>query len=156
MKSENNFKNGFTLIELIVAIAISGLILVAMSSLMFALFSSNKRVTQLDTLEQAKNDLQGELSNSVRWAKAITFTTDELNVDNGITNNIFRFQGGKLYKNGISLVSNDVKVTSFDIKNLSTDLAYKSLVISIDLEHAKFNAVKDSLRVVASQRYGSQ
>ena len=77
MKHRTSIIQGFSLIELLAGISLTGMIFLGSTSLMFALFNSNSRVKQLDILEQTKNDLQVELSNQVRWAKTVNILSPQ-------------------------------------------------------------------------------
>jgi prepilin-type N-terminal cleavage/methylation domain-containing protein len=148
-------KQGFTLIELLIGIALSGMIFIAVSSVIFILFSSNTRVKQLDTMAQTKNDLQLELSNSIRWAKDISIT-DAGHTINLITsddkNIVYRWDTDTLYKDDVALTPKEITVKGFTAADYSASTNLKSLEITIDLEDAKFKAVKDTMRLVVSQR----
>ncbi len=151
-------KSGFTMIELLIGITVSAFIFIGSSSLMFALFTSNNRVNQQSSLEQAKNDIEAELSKAVRWAKAIQVDqyTFALTVENsdGTTNTYARSSDGTLTKDGAALTAKSINVISMTIDDYSKDskIPQKSLVITLELENKEFKAIKDTVRIVASQR----
>jgi prepilin-type N-terminal cleavage/methylation domain-containing protein len=151
---------GFTLIELLIGIALSSLIFLGSSSLVFSVFASNAKVRQLDLIEQAKSDLTIELNNNLRWAQAISISADfhtlTIASADGKTA-IYSLQNGAVIKNGQPLTPKNISVTDFTIQDysLQSTSAEKSLLISITLQNAQFNAVADTLKIVVSQRFGS-
>lgn len=150
---------GFTIIELIIAIGLAGLIFLASSSLMFAIFSSNTRVHQLDQLEQTKTDFNFEFSNAIRWSKQIEITSDGtllITDQNGLLQT-YALKNGALTKNDSPLHTADVTITSFLVQDYSQNstVSQKSILITIELQHKTFNAVKETMRIVASQRYAT-
>ncbi len=158
MQNRKNNRSGFTLIELLVVIAISGMIFLSVSALLIALFASNTRITQLDLLQQAKNDLQAELSNAIRWSRSVTISgaNDVLDVENAdLSHSVYQIDSNRrLAKNGVPLVGNDVAITSFSVRNLSVSPAYASLLllVSLNLQSSSFVAVHDTMNLVVSQR----
>lgn len=161
ISQKNNRQNqsaGFTLIELLIGIAISGLIFVAIGSLMLVLLTSNTRTKQLDELEQAKNDLLQNISNTVRWGGKINYIdmgdSDILEVGTAPTLVSFNLNNGVLERNGQPLNSTKIKITGFNIDDFSipTSANLKSLQITLTMEYQNFTSVKDILRIVVSER----
>lgn len=143
-------KNGFTLLELIVGMAIAALIFLAVSSLIVLLFSSNTRTKQLDQLAQTKNDLQIELSNTIKWGQDISFTNSPAQIS--VDSVVYRLDSEQIYKNDVPLTSFLVRVTNMEIHNYSVNPQYVSLDITVDLEHKNISVVHDQLHFVVSQR----
>lgn len=154
-----NKKSGMTMIELLVGLALSGIIFIASSSLMVSLFSSNVRLKQQETLEQSKSDLIIELSDSIRWARDIII--DETNnrviitMRDG-TNKTFVKNGNQFLKNGEPLTSTAITMTDFRIEEYSksSNNQLKSVLVTLAFENEQFNAVKDRLSFIATQRIG--
>jgi prepilin-type N-terminal cleavage/methylation domain-containing protein len=149
-------RGGFTLIELLIGVTLSGMIFLAVTSLITVLLTSNTRSKQLDELEQAKNDVMQELSNTTRWGGVITITD---NVDQDIVSigqigseKTYQIQSGALVKDGARLTSDQITVTRFNVEDRSATNALKSLEIEIEMENKRFTAIKDSFRIVVSER----
>ncbi len=144
---------GVTMVELIIGMAVASMIFLAVSSLIVLLFSSNNRVKQLEVLAQAKNDLQFELSNAIKWGNTITFANTpypQIVVDS-LT---YRLENERIYKNDIPLTAEEVRITEMLINNYSVNPLYASLDINISLEHKNFAVIRDQLHLVVSQRPG--
>lgn len=145
-------KTGFTLVELLIALALSGLIFVMASSLMVTLLATQTKSRKLETFDQTKNDLYVDLYHTLKWSKSITFQDhgqiDELTADT----TLYRLQDGRLLKNDVPLTSQNIIVSAFDIASYSTTPDYSSLAITISLQDNNFNLSQDTLKVVVSQR----
>ncbi|RJR14586.1 prepilin-type N-terminal cleavage/methylation domain-containing protein [Candidatus Microgenomates bacterium] len=150
-------RNGFTLIELMIAVAISGLIFIAATAVMGSLFASNARNRQIDALEQVKNDLTQELTNNVRWAENVTFTSSTLTIEQ-IDHSILAYNliDGRLLKNSEPITPQDVVIVDWQITNYSQTADYPSLIIEVDMEHKQFATVQDVFKIVVSQRFGAK
>lgn len=151
---------GFTLIELLIGIILTSMIFLASSAVIVALFNSNIRLKQLDTLEQAKNDLLNEFSNTLKWAKTITLspTQDQISGEDAEGHAFtYRYDPTKkqLLRDNQALTGLEVAVTGFTVTDYSINkngTAPVSLEINIELESAKFTPIKDRMRIVVSQR----
>jgi len=145
---------GFTLVELMVAISISGIIFLAVSAIIGTLFSSSARVTQIDTLAQLKDDISKDISTSVRWASSVVVSpgNDELTLTStqGDTT-VYRLVDNELLKNDIRLHPADHEVTAFSVHDYGAGKK-ASLEIEIALRSKKFTARSDTITVVISQR----
>jgi prepilin-type N-terminal cleavage/methylation domain-containing protein len=141
-------RKGFSLIELVVAMALSAIIFMISTTLMMSIMTSNTKNLRQEAFEQVKNDLQSELSNAIRWSSSITFSPGVLTVD-GV---VYQLNGGVITKNGEALTSQNVLITSFNIQNLSNSASYASLKLDFQLQNKNDPAVKDTMRLVVSQR----
>jgi len=153
---------GFTLVELLVGIALSSLIFMAISTLMLVLFSSSSRVAQMDRLEQTQNDLQAELSNAIRWADQVDVTDSaRIKVYHESEETEYYIEEGRLYKKTSTamqvLTSQDVLINSLTAVNYSTASFGEpdpkvSLNITIEMQDKQFFHVLDTVNLVVSQR----
>lgn len=154
-------KNGFTIIELLIGISITAIIFTGASSLIFSLFTSDARNQQIDEIEQAKNSLQGELSDSIRWAQIIqTPNLQQLTITSStgevITYVLENKQIVKKYNaKTVSLTPENVIIDNFDIDILSNSSNSKSIIINVEMTHAQKNTIKDVMRLVTTQRVTS-
>lgn len=108
-------KKAFTLVEILVGLSIFSAIFIIATSLVVNVFSATTKGRQLDALEQAKNDLQAEFGNSIRWADSLSFRNGNLNID-GV---IYSVRDGKLYRDNLALTSDEVVVTRLDVSKYS-------------------------------------
>lgn len=145
---------GFTLIEILVAISISGIIFLAASALLVSLVSSNARVSQLDAMSQVKDDIAKDLSNSIRWASDIVVSTE----NDGITitdtqgdSTTYRTDTNRLLKNDTPIHSDEFEVTQLSVHDYSAG-GQASLEIQLAIRSKKFTARNDTIRLVVSQR----
>lgn len=149
-------QTGTTLVELLIGIAIAGMVFLVTSSLILALFNSNNRSKQLDTLEQAKNNLNAEMTNTIKWARTVSAVPNQISLTAANDDEIvysYDALNKTLLKNNQRLIPEDILVTGFDVKNFSADRSVSaSLEITVEMEHKHFAAVKDRLRIVVSQR----
>lgn len=148
---------GINLIELLISLGVSSFLFLASSSIFFSFFSADLQVKQLDIIEQTKFDIQKDLSNSIRWAKHVTVANnhDAFSVempDKKIYT--YNLKNGKLMKNNSPITQSEIIITSFQVNDYSRIQKYASLVILVDMEHFKFNSVKDTMKLAVSQRYG--
>lgn len=149
------FKNkaaGFTLMELLIGITLASLIFLGSSSLVIVLFTSSARASQRDEMEQAKNDIMQDLSNSIRWAEGVSFDSSSITVAVDPTDAFYQLQGERLFKNGTAITPETIAVTSMTINDYSASTSVVSLKIDIDFEHAQFSTFKDRMSIVVSQR----
>lgn len=141
-------QKGFTLIELLVGVLISVMIFLTAGSMIALLFRTDMRTKNTENLEQTKNDIQGELSNKIRWAQDISFSPSSLTLDE----TEYTLTSGRLLKNGDPLTSSDVVIKSFNILNLSRSTDIYSLEITIEMENKHQTTAQDIMKLVVSQR----
>jgi len=139
---------GFTLIEILLGVAISVLIFITAGSVMVTLYNSSTRTKQSQSLEQTKNDLQLEFLNNVRWGEEIESNLNSLRVDE----TVYELVDGRINKNGEAITSSEVEVRDFSVVDYSTSDGVASLEISIELVNKRLPSVSERLRVVVSQR----
>ncbi len=136
----------FTLVELILGVAVSSIIFIAATSAYVFLLKTSSKLNQSQALEQAKNDLFQELSNAIRWAPKGT-------IKNCLEINDIKYkhQSKSLTKDGESLVPNSIEITDFSCTNHSTLPDYKSLQIFIALKDTTTSR-SDTLDFIVAQR----
>lgn len=172
MKKINLFsKIGFSSIELIVGISISGMLLIGTMSLIYILFISNSQVTRLDQLEQAVNDVYEEIARSVRWSKItgppdstldgefmkVVAGDDSITVykRNPTTNQLFKdTYNADLTPKSLNqpLTNTTIKVTNLILNNYSVHPSVVSYEFTLDLKHNYLPNVTKSFTHVISQR----
>ncbi len=149
-------QSGFSLLELLIGVVLSSMIFLAVTSLITVLLTSNSRSKQLDELEQTKNDLVQELSNTTRWGGDITLTDnaeqDSLKIGPVGIEKTYLIENGALTRNGIRITSDQVTVTKFNVDERSGVNSLSSLEIEIEMENKGFKAIKDNFRIVVSKR----
>ncbi len=141
-------EKGLTIVEMIIGMTISVIILMISTSMMVNIFYKDTKSKQSEILSQVKNDLQSEITVGVRWAETLSFSDNELVVDNSI----YRLNDGVIEKNGEAITPSSVYIEEFEIDDFSTTLQQKSLRVNIAMRHRDFSSVSDSLEVVVSQR----
>ena len=151
-----------TLIELLIGITLTSFIFLSASSLMLTLFASNTRSKQIDILDEAKDDLQAELTGAVRWSAKVEVlnsnTLQVTSIDGTSHTYAFNTASKTILKDGESLAIKDVSFTQFavtDYSDQSVAASPVSLEIIIDMEHTRFPILKDHFRIVVSQRVGA-
>ena len=152
MNKKSNIK-GFTLIELIIGVLITTFIFLGASALILTLFGTSGRVQKSQSLDQAKNDIQVELTNNIKWAKILLIEPDSITAD-GV---IYKFESdGRLYKNGIPMTSGEIFLKNVYITDLSrTRVSGEELIslkVTLDLESKRSSNISDHLNLVVSQR----
>lgn len=147
MQKKHN-QQGLTLIELLIGMTMSAMIFLVSSSLMASLFFSDTKSKHKEILEQAKNDIQSELSNQIRWGQTIAVTPNQLTID-GAT---YQITNERLYKNGDPLTPSDVVIDNFKVEDYSTLPYLASLRVEVELHHKTNTSAHDTLTLVASQR----
>lgn len=152
---KNILQRGFTLLELLVGMVITGIIVMGVTSFMVLLFSSNLRLKQVDLLEQTKYDIQNDISNAARWAQTITIHSSGngftvINTDGKST--VYQFQNNQLLKNSVSIVPDDVSITQMSVTDNSGTPDLASLDIHLALEQRSFRAAQSTAHIVISQR----
>lgn len=148
-----NSKNGFSLIELLIAISLSGILFLGVSTLMISLFQSNTRVRQIDRLEQTKNDVAIELTNAIRWAKTVSFDTNALVLQTpNSTTNTYKFENNKVFKNDSPITPPDVIVSNFVARNFGASPNLPLVQVSMDIADKQFPTITSHTQFVVSQR----
>jgi hypothetical protein len=143
-----NNKKGITLIELLIGITLSAAIFVVATSLIASIFTTDTKGRNLQAIAQVKDNIQAELSESVRWGNVILVSPNELTVDSSIYN----LRQGRIYKDNNPLTPESVEIKSFTINDLSANSQYKSLQINVELAYKATVDQTDSFAVVVSQR----
>lgn len=153
MKKNNGLpaQAGFTLIELLIGVTIAVMIFMTASSVMALLFRSDLKTKRIEQIQQTKNDLQIEFTNSIKWASTISFTPDQMSTLT-IDQNVYSVADGQLRRNNDPITPSSLTVKKFTVQDYSLDGAIKSLELVVDIENENNNSVKDSIRLVVSQR----
>ena len=145
-------KKAFTLIELVIALGMSAIVFVVVSSLVVMILSTNTKARRQEVFEQTKNDLVVELINNVRWGKQVDVTdngeTDTLTVDSVV----YRLEDGRVTKNGEPISPQSVEITSFDIGDYSAQDGLAGLEIKLGMRDRSFSLLTDTLEVAVAQR----
>ena len=142
-------RKGFTLVELMIAMTLSALIFVTVSSLLVTILTANTKSRRQEAFEQVKNDLGSEFSSTLRWAQEVVIGEDDsLTVDG----KVYRADGGRLTKDGQAITPEGVRVESFSVNSLSRSADLTSVKVEVELTDASFNLAQDRLVVVVSQR----
>lgn len=152
---KQSFRQGFTLIEILVGTVLTGVISLGVVSIMMLLFTSSTRVKQQDAIEQTKYNLQGELSNSIRWATSVTvlpsgsgFSAEQADG----TTVTYELQNNQLLKDSVVITPEDVEITTMSVTNKSLNSNLVSLAIDLSVRQKSFTTVQDTARIVVSQR----
>lgn len=141
-------KKGISLIELLLAIALSAIIFVIASSIMMGVARSNLNSRRQENFEQVKNDVQNELVNSIKWAKEVTWTTNQITIDG----KIIKLEGMKIFRDSDAITPDSVRITKMEIAELGPGDENVSLKVTIEMQNAQIATVKDSFVVVATKR----
>jgi len=142
---------GFTLVELLLGITISVMIFLTATSVLSLLFRSDVKTKRIDELEQAKNDLSAEFSNKIRWASNITYTNGA-NATLSIDESEYTLSNERVLKGDQPLTPASVAVKKLQVTNYSNNPLIKSLEIVVEMESKNNSSVKQSVRIIASQR----
>ena len=144
---------GFTLIEILVAITMAAIIFIAVLALMQAIMGSSRKTKMKQTIEQTKNDLLIDISNNTKWAEAGTLEVPS-NPDEGwikVGGELeYRLDTGegRIQRNGEYLTSKNIVIEDF-IVNQHND---SSLEIEINMKHKINPDLKDSMVIIVSPR----
>ena len=122
---ERNLVSGFTLIELLVGLAVMTAIFILASSLVIDILDKNLKSEKKQIIEQVKNDLQAEVSNSVRWANNISFIGGVFEVDDSKYH--LDYTDNRLYKNGVPFTPMDVVISRFEVERFSSPVSTTEL-----------------------------
>lgn len=148
-------KKGFTLMELLLALGMSALIFVVVSSLMVTILSSNTKSKRNEVFEQIKNDLVVEFINRVRWAQVVS-AEDNASSD-VITADADRYMlnNGILLRNNEPITPENIEVTRFDVVNKSNIENKAGLEITVSFRDRNFVLLEDVLNIQVAQRVRS-
>jgi len=142
-------RRGFTLVELVVVIGLSGLIFVVVSGLTVSLLTVGTKNRHQQTLEQARDDVTSDISNIVKWREGIlAWDNNRLQVGDVV----YEKSGDRFLKNGVSLLGENVVVTEMGIENYSALEDYPSLIVGLKIESRVLPQVKDEIKLVVSRR----
>ena len=142
-------RRGFTLVELVVVIGLSGLIFVVVSGLTVSLLTVGTKNRHQQTLEQARDDVTSDISNIVKWREGIlAWDKNRLQVGDVV----YEKSGDRFLKNGVSLLGENVVVTEMGIENYSALEDYPSLIVGLKIESRVLPQVKDEIKLVVSRR----
>ena len=161
MNIQTKLQTGFTLMEVLVGVTLFSFVFLSVMTATVVLVNSNSRVKQIDHLEQAKNDLQLEFANSIRWAKTITLISpSELTIthtDGSTSEYKLDTSSNRITKNGTPITSDTVDIVNFEINDYSRlpTPSPRSLQLFIEMQHQDFSSVRQTFRLVVSQRVGS-
>ncbi len=148
MKQKYFYRTGFTLIELLIALGISSIIFVVVSTVLASIMTANMKSRRMESFEQVKNSLAAEITGSVKWSETVNFTENSL----AANERVYSLESGRIWKNGEPITPESVKINSFTISNYSTLIGLVGLEVNIEMEDANNALLKDSLKVVISQR----
>lgn len=135
-------QKGFTLIEILLALTLSSFVFVIVSTLIMTLFTANTKSRRSESLQQVKNDLFVELSNSIRWAKVINI--DQASNSLVLDAATYTLNNGAIYKNGAVLTPGNVEVTSFEMREAVTVAEYPGVELTIEFEN-KVNGLNSEI-----------
>jgi ABC-type Na+ efflux pump permease subunit len=137
------------MIEFLVAIALTSIIFVVISSVIISTMQTSTKNKQSQILEQTKNDLAADLSNNIKWATRITVGagSDSFILTNDATPIEYKLDAKSIVKDGSALTPTRISVTAFTVtRRLS------SLEITVDMEDTQNTAIKDTLSLILSPR----
>ncbi len=141
-------ENGFTLLEVLIAIAIFGIAFAVVLMILTAVSTASLTSGRQEGFEQVKNNLAVEFSNSVRWAKDVQVGGTTLTVD-GLP---YTLNSGRITKDGQPITPANITVTDFSVGQYSTVPGYSSVKIIIGLADTNLATITDSEKIVVSQR----
>ena len=142
-------KTGLTLVELVVAIGLSGMMFVLVAGLTVSLLTVGTKNRHQQALEQVRDDVSSDMSNVVKWQEgSITWDDNRLQIG-GV---IYEKNGDRLLKNGVSLLGENVSLTGMSVENYSLEADYPSLVVNLKIESRALPQVKDEIKLVVSRR----
>lgn len=140
---------GFTLIEFLIAIVLTSIIFVVVSSVIISTMYNTTKNKQGQILEQTKNDLAADLSNNIKWATRINVgaNTNSFILYNGPDSVEYKLNNKTVVKGNDALTPSQVAVTSFIVNR-----RLSSLEINIEMEDTQNRTIKDSLHLILSPR----
>ncbi|KKU63211.1 MAG: hypothetical protein UX87_C0019G0002 [Candidatus Amesbacteria bacterium GW2011_GWA1_47_16] len=142
------YRKAFTLVELLIGLALAGMVFVMISSFMVTLLNSTVKDKRRQAFEQTKNDLHREFSTKVLWAEAVTAETDRFSADG----QEFKIIGERIYRDTTPITPENIRVTSFEVQNLSADPEFVSLQINVQMISKTPDLSQDALTSIISQR----
>jgi len=139
---------GFSLIELVVAIALASVVFIIVGSILATFVTQNTKSERQEMFEQAKNDIVMELSNNIRWGKDFVVTEDTLLIDG----NKYHVEDGHFMKNSQNLTMDNVSVKKIEVFNVSTDPNLVGVDMTLVLADRNYPLATDVIHLVVSQR----
>jgi len=145
---KKKMQRGMTILEILLGMMVSMMIFLMATNFIVSVFRFDTKEKGQEAMEQVKDELQAELATKVRWAAEIEVMNDRLVVD-GVE---YRVDGGRFMRGGEVLTPRAVSVESFEINDYSTVDGLGSVEIVLGLRHSDLTTVRDTMRLVLSQR----
>lgn len=146
--------NGFTLVELLIAVTITGTLVITSTLIIIMLFSTNTRIRQIDALASIKSDIVRDLTEQIRWAKKVVLspTNDEITITTYEGNNfVYKTNAGNFTKNDKPLHSAEYEISSFTANDYNPGYL-PSIQIVMAIRKKNFTAITETYRFVVSNR----
>ncbi len=115
-------QRGLTLLEVLIGMTISVILFLFATNIMVVLFNSTNKDKRIQDIEQVKNDIQIDLSNKVKWAESVSFSSGMLTIDG----DSYRVQDEGLYKNDVPLTPKSVKIKDMKVEKQTVSYAIKT------------------------------
>lgn len=145
-------KKGFTLMELLLALGMSALIFVVVSSLMVTILTTNTKSRRAEVFEQTKNDLVVEFINRVRWAE--TVSVEDLETADVVLADADKYliSDGRLFRNDEAITPENIEITRFEVVDKSNIENRAGLDIRVSFRDRNFILLEDILNIQVAQR----
>jgi len=162
MEDITHNKKAFTLIELLISVAVFALVIAAAMGIFISSMKGKERVNQLKEIEDNARYAMEMMSREIRMAQTINSpvgANPSLDFDNSSSANIIYALGGAggtvLTKNGLEITSEKVKVNHLTFYVNDFDLCtgpQSSVTISMTIEAVKNPLVKMDFQTTVSSR----
>lgn len=137
MKKHN--QKGITLIEVLLAIAISGLLLVVLFSVLNSILKNERRLGRFNRLNQSVTYIFSQITEDVRWS-------DDIIIENAGTRLITIYNddsGTEVYRSVYELTADNLYLTRPD-ENTNIPTTYSLLSPEIEIQELEFSNVADT------------
>ncbi len=158
---------GMTLLEILVALAMSSIVFLVVSGFLLNITGTNQSSKSQELFEQTKNDISTDLSNAIRWGKVFSCQNCDCNSSSmqnsslTIDTVVYAVNNQSLQRAGSALTSANVQVNRFLVCDRSAVRSwdgsawispYPSYSIDIELQAKGSSILKDTFSFIASNR----
>jgi len=152
MKTINNKSSGFSLIEILVSMALVGIIVAAANQILFSFLKSEQKSRAILEVKQSGDNALSIMVNEIRNAEEITacpaggITFDS---KDGSIDNTFQCSGGQITWNGSSLTGPNLTVVdgTCSILGCALNKKYGSVIISFTLKKESTDPIRGANEV---------
>jgi prepilin-type N-terminal cleavage/methylation domain-containing protein len=133
---------GFTLIEMVIYMALFSIIMGGLIVTVFQLVQSSEKLTSKDIVQGEINFVLKKLDWTLIGASSISVSADKktLTVTNNSNSYVFKLENKKIKLNGADLTTSNVEVTNLVFNKINTDPSG----VSVDLKIKELNSSNEA------------